>query len=390
MAYIPGYAYDIFISYAHIDNRPNSWENLGWIEKFHKDLETLIARRIGRPDSVKIWWDNRRLDGSVLFDHSIEEGIRESAIMICLNSPGYLASDYCKKELELFYKKAQTENIGLKVGNRSRILNVLLNNIPFSQWPKELAGTSGFHFHDAKQKTDLGDPLETNVVQFRNHLQDLRDAIVKLMDDFPKDGPDQTEDETKDDGMFTIYFGDVADSLRSARKRTIAELEKSGYKIVSNIPPPDELNAHEQRVKKELQKADLAVHMLDQYPGREIPGNSEVWYPQKQAELSLEFAPSKLIWVPAEFDAETVDEEKYKTFVKTLDGGKQASLKYEYIRGAKSTLTQEVTEVIEQIKAKKLQERKDAGSKIPVLLDTHFNDQIYAMDLSKKLLENHI
>src|SRR5258706_4079242 len=185
MAYIPGYAYDIFISYAHIDNRPNSWENLGWIEKFHKDLETLIARRIGRPDSVKIWWDNRRLDGSVLFDHSIEEGIRESAIMICLNSPGYLASDYCKKELELFYKKAQTENIGLKVGNRSRILNVLLNNIPFSQWPKELAGTSGFHFHDAKQKTDLGDPLETNVVQFRNHLQDLRDAIVKLMDDFP-------------------------------------------------------------------------------------------------------------------------------------------------------------------------------------------------------------
>src|SRR5258705_2821625 len=168
MAYIPGYAYDIFISYAHIDNRPTSWENLGWIEKFHKDLETLIAKRVGRLDAVKIWWDKRRLDGSVLFDHSIEEGIRHSAIMICLTSPGYLASDYCKKELDLFYRKAQEESMGIKPGNRSRIINVLLNNIPFTQWPKELSGTSGFHFHDAKHNGDLGDPYDTDVFHFRN------------------------------------------------------------------------------------------------------------------------------------------------------------------------------------------------------------------------------
>jgi len=391
MAYITGYTYDIFISYAHIDNRPTSWENLGWIEKFHKDLETLLARRVGRPDAIKIWWDKRRLDGNVLFDHSIEEGIRHSAIMICLTSPGYLASDYCKKELDLFYKKAQQENIGLKVGNRSRILNVLLNNIPFDEWPKELSGVSGFAFHNARHKEDFGDPLDTTLPQFRNQFQQLRDAIIKLMNEFPKEGPlsiSEAETEKKEEG-FTIFFGDVADSLRSMRKRAITELEKNGYRVISNIPPPDELNAHEQKATQELKKADLAIHLLDQYPGREINGVADIWYPQKQAELSLEHAKSKLIWVPSELDLMSVEEEKYKEFLQAIEAGTRSAEKYEYIRGAKSTLSQEITEFAGQVKAMQLQQHADKN-KVSVLLDTHFNDQLYAMDLSRKLLDNEI
>jgi hypothetical protein len=56
----------------------------------------MLAKRFGRLDMVKIWWDNKKLDGSVLFDQSIEEGIKKSAIMICLNSPEYIQSAYCK------------------------------------------------------------------------------------------------------------------------------------------------------------------------------------------------------------------------------------------------------------------------------------------------------
>ncbi len=91
MSYIKDFKYDIFISYAHVDNLPTSWENFGWIEKFHNDLEMFLIRRIGRT-AVKIWWDNKKLDGSMLFDNSIEEGIKQSAIMICLNSPSYMSS----------------------------------------------------------------------------------------------------------------------------------------------------------------------------------------------------------------------------------------------------------------------------------------------------------
>ncbi|MBF8248527.1 MAG: hypothetical protein HW374_1327, partial [Bacteroidetes bacterium] len=169
----------------------------------------MLAKRFGRLDMVKIWWDNKKLDGSKLFDHSIEEGIKKSAIMICLNSPGYLASDYCKQELDTFYKKAQAEKTGLKVADRSRIINVLLNNIPFKEWPKELSGTTGFPFHDAKEAEDFGDTVDTLSTEFRTQMQKVRDAVWNLLIDFPKEqitgGVQQQAkpDEHKDD--FIIY-----------------------------------------------------------------------------------------------------------------------------------------------------------------------------------------
>jgi TIR domain len=393
MSYIKGFTYDIFISYAHMDNEKLSGQTYGWIERFYKDLNLMLLRRIGQMDAIRFWWDNKKLDGSKLFDQSIEEGIRQSAILVCLISPGYLGSSYCKKELELFYKKAQQEAIGLKVGDRSRILNVLLNNIPYTQWPNELSGTTGFPFHDSSEKEDWGDPLDIGGAQIRSQLQDLRDALVQLMNDFPKEEApllikEEPKKEEEKEERFTIYVGEVADTLRTTRKRTIIELEKSGYKVIGGIPPPDGAAAHEKLVKEKLEKADLSVHLLDQYPGREIVDAEEIWYPQKQTELGLQFAKSKLIWVPAELDLASVEEEKYKLFLEGLEQGKQSVKTYEYIRGIKSTVTQEIIDFAGQLRLQ--QQQQPAKEKISVLLDTHYNDQLYALDLSRTLLENEI
>ncbi len=281
MAYIKGYKYDIFISYAHLDNEKLSWQLLGWIEQFYTDLNILLSRRIGKAGAIEIWWDNNKLDGNILFDESIKTGIKESAILLCLSSPGYVESEYCLKELELFYKKAQEEDIGLSVGGRSRIINVLLYNIPFTQWPVELSGTTGFHFHDAVNEDDLGDPLDTGRLELKSRLQDLRDALIKLIHEFPKEEePDEQEfhlEEEKNDDDFTIYFGDVADSLSSVKKRTVKELEKRGYKIICDVPPPFKTDEHEKAVKEKLEEASMAVHLLDLLPGREIEDEESIW-----------------------------------------------------------------------------------------------------------------
>src|SRR4051812_15891026 len=105
-AYIDGYAYDIFISYAHIDNQVLFHEEYGWIEEFYHELNLLLTRRIGEAGAIKIWWDNKKLDGSMEFNSYIDKSIRQSAIIICLTSPAYLKSQYCQKELQTFYDKA--------------------------------------------------------------------------------------------------------------------------------------------------------------------------------------------------------------------------------------------------------------------------------------------
>ena len=141
-------------------------------------------------------------------------------------------------------------------------------------------------------------------------------------------------------------------------------------------------------MKEELKKAELTVHLLDQYPGKDISDREAVWYPQKQTELALQFAQSKIIWVPAELDLETVEEEKYKLFLEELETGNKTSEEYEYIKGVKSTLTQEISDVADLIRS----QYKQNGNKgkITVLLDTHISDQNYAVDLAKDLIENDI
>lgn len=113
-----------------------------------------------------------------------------------------------------------------------------------------------------------------------------------------------------------------------------------------------------------------------------------MWYPQKQAELSLESAKPQLIWVPEEMDIEAVKEDQYKIFMKGLETGKRSSKKIEYIRGSKSMLALQIKEFAEQLKKQRLAQA--AGGKLAVLLDTHYNDQLYALELSKSLLENQI
>ncbi len=353
----------------------------------------MLAKRFGRTDMVKIWWDKKKLDGGMLFDKAIKEGINNSAVLICLYSKGYTESVYCKQELDMFYKKAHEEKTGLVVGDRPRIINVLLNNIHYNKWLPELSGTTGIKFHDAVEEEDFGDTIDILSPGFIEQLKLVRDAVWNLLNEFSEQQTVIQENEesikTADESTFTIYLGEVADTLRISRKRTINELEKKGYNVVAGIPPPLEVGAHEKAATGSIKKADLAVHLLDEYPGREIEGAPELYYPQKQTELSLELAKNQMIWLPSETNFENIEDEKYKLFLHDLESGKSNTKGFEFIRGSKSTLAKQIIDFAEHLKEQKTKKQVEQ-EKISVLLDTHFNDQLYALDLSRILIENKI
>src|SRR5712692_1321994 len=50
MAYVPGFAHDVFISYAHVDNLPLTEGDEGWISKFHASLEVQLRQILGRAE----------------------------------------------------------------------------------------------------------------------------------------------------------------------------------------------------------------------------------------------------------------------------------------------------------------------------------------------------
>ena len=380
MAYIKGYEYDIFISYCHIDNEESNARNTGWVERFYNELTVLLRRSIGTRD-ISIWWDSRRLDGSIVFDDAIAEALKRSAILICLNSPSFLHSAYCRKELEAFYLHAGQDDYGLTLKNHFRILNLLLFNIPYAQWPKELNGTTGFGFHDAKED-EQGYTLAVKSVKFKTQLHKLKDAIIGLINEFGQAPPKPAVEQG-----FTIYFGDVSDSLSTQKERAINELKKKGYNICHDIPPPYPSDEHERAVMEKLEQAHLSVHLLDQFKGRKIEGEESMWYPQKQLELSLCVDKPKLIWVPEEVDISEVEEEKYKSFLMTLETGETLSEKASYIRGKKSRLLQEIIDLAVVLENR---ERQVMPASLSVLLDAHYVDQYAAYDLCKNLVEEQV
>jgi hypothetical protein len=71
MAFVPGFEYDIFISYAHVDNQMATSEAAGWVETFHKNLRIRLSQRFGRDGLVAIWRDEN-LTGDQLFDQVIK------------------------------------------------------------------------------------------------------------------------------------------------------------------------------------------------------------------------------------------------------------------------------------------------------------------------------
>lgn len=114
MGWVPQCEVDVFVSYARVDNvTADPDPNQGWVSQFHRHLDVALSKKVGRLDTIKIWRDTRELQGNRLFDRTIEDAIRGSAIFLALTSNGYLKSDYCKRELSWFYEKAGKDAVGL-------------------------------------------------------------------------------------------------------------------------------------------------------------------------------------------------------------------------------------------------------------------------------------
>ncbi len=398
MAFIPGFEYDIFISYAHVDNLALEGE-MKWVEQFHKQLEIALAKRIGRVGIVKIWRD-KRLEGDQLFDETIQNSVDNSALFLALTSNGYLASDYCKDELQAFHRKAQTEQYGLQIEDRSRIYNVLLNNISHDDWTDEYPRTSGHLFHDAEENDSLGQPSELTGKKFFKQLWALVDSIYHMLLAFEKSSKksskkssNNSETDNEEEGETVIagkeqsvFLADISDSLRPVQTRIINELKREKINVTSSIPPPYDANAHEEKVNTVLGESVLSVHMFDSFAGREVDGEPGITYPQKQVELAKDNVGAQLIWVPKNLEMEKIEEETHKNFLTKLEKGKRDKTSYEFMRGTTTSIVPHIVEKLNQMSSVATTD----GASQAVLLDTHLKDQIYALELSRFFLENNI
>jgi hypothetical protein len=382
MAQIPGFKYDIFISYTHNDNHsPN--DTRGWVDRFHDALESLLKYRRGFSD-LTIWRD-KELDGNTEFNLSIENKIKNSALFFVLNSRNYPQSDYCRKELEWFHNYHGDRPGGLIVGEHHRIFNILLNNIPYQEWPEELGETSGFEMHDAQSSEELGDFSSPNDERFQKQLRRIVDAVEATLEEFSKLKPALEVRETQGREV-RIFVADVADSLQDFRDRIIAEAAGKKVQVLSNIPPPIESVQHAASVEKALAQADLSIHLFDRWPGRKILDQKTTTYPRMQWEIALKSEVRKLVWQPMDLGPAEGKDDAQGDFLDNLANGDRSSGQYEFVRAAQTDFLNVIRDIIAHLQLPK----GNGGPRRTFLVDTHQKDQLYAFELAAFLAEKDV
>ncbi|HEX8279483.1 MAG TPA: toll/interleukin-1 receptor domain-containing protein, partial [Segetibacter sp.] len=90
---------DVFISYAHLDDKPLDEGTNGWITQFHRLLQTRLSQTIGHDLNI---WRDERLTGNEVFGPEIEAQLPKLKVMVSIVTPRYVESDWCKRELNYF------------------------------------------------------------------------------------------------------------------------------------------------------------------------------------------------------------------------------------------------------------------------------------------------
>jgi hypothetical protein len=100
--------YDIFVSYAHVNDEPPPFVERGWVSTFVETMKRYLAEELGRRDYVRLWMDYE-LRGNQSITPTIHATLAAARILVLFLSKGYLESRWCMDELETFLARAGSQ-----------------------------------------------------------------------------------------------------------------------------------------------------------------------------------------------------------------------------------------------------------------------------------------
>jgi hypothetical protein len=233
MPYVPGFDYDLFLSYASADNREGAVEEFAAVMEKH--ISDNLVNSFSREEKIRIYFDRERLASqtAVNWEDHLQRAASSTAILVPLLSPNYLSSRYCDKERDWFAAQPHA-----KIGCPFAVVGwspVAQNPVPpeFKQAQRHPAGDTWAALL----------PQPERIESVREFALKLRDALVAMRS-----------------SMSAVFFGPAAGRGIATRDRLRDELEKSGYRVT---PDKDFEYRDNQGIQDGLRTALLAIH----FPG---------------------------------------------------------------------------------------------------------------------------
>jgi len=207
----------------------------------------------GRTDDARIWRDLQNLKQNGSLSSHIQQAIRSSATLVVLLSKGYLSSDWCRRERELFVREAG----GIQEA-RDRIFLVKLHDIKGDDLPEELRDVLGcdfFYTDSVTQRTRLlADPVpRVDQPEYFERTSDLSESIHQHLSQVT---PVATSPEPEPKA--TVFLAPTTKNLEDDYRAITDFLDEKGYSwLPRNGQSPG---------STELQECQLFVQLLGARP----------------------------------------------------------------------------------------------------------------------------
>ena len=317
---------DLFISYAHIDNKPLTPEQQGWITRFHASLEALLSMRMG--GKARIWRDDK-LRGNDVFANEIVEQFAQTAVLVSVLTPRYLNSEWCNKEVAEFCKCAE-ENGGLVVDNKARIFKVLKAPVETQETlPQVVRSVLGYEFFTIED----GTPLELDSAYGEKFAQDYNRKVGKLAWDVSQllktldTGKGDNGHDKEGPAKPTVYLAACSYDRDKAREILEGELKRHGYPVLPDQQLPRDEDEYVAAVERLLKRCKLSIHIVGETYGGVPDGPSQKSEVMLQNELAAKQSKSdqlkRVIWLPVGTRSEQAQQQ---AFIDTLHQDAEAQI----------------------------------------------------------------
>lgn len=277
--YVPGHQQDVFISYAHVDNDADVDGDGGWVANFERLLCKRLKQLLGG-DCFSIWRDPE-LAKNIQFDAQIVRSLEQTATLLVVLSPGYLASPWCEREMRTFLKMLQE-----RASSGGRVFVVQREKIDFHDWPPEFERLLGYRFwteaegkrprplHWQRDQPEYYDALNDLANELADELKRLRQSA--LAGEAAADANDRTA--AADESKTTIFLAETTDDIDPVRSKVRRHLEQqTGLRVVPSGWYRRDPAAFMQAVREDLAEAKLFVQLLSPVTGRQMPGFDETY-----------------------------------------------------------------------------------------------------------------
>jgi len=183
MAYLePHFDPDVFVSYSHGDPRGAGESPLKvWTHALIQKLESQILSLDTEFDDLRLWRD-ANLDPTAHLTDEIRRNVGASGVLIIVMSKRYLASSWCRDELEWFRKQIQD-----RAGDQGRVFVIRAQPTDTAAWPDFLRderghALPGFSFFDPTIGLPWGWPdLHETPREFVKEMCRLQTALTKRL-----------------------------------------------------------------------------------------------------------------------------------------------------------------------------------------------------------------